>query len=204
MVPRIEGWTTVLAGHWNRMIFTPEWVGQHLFPEVEQLETLVAIMPVFPMIYQDDRNSVQVASNRVMFHARQITDENLVRAESMARTTLTELDDTPLTGVGVNFEFLQENPPEPILSLFNVADSVQFAEADWDIGERKIVRRLQRGATVLNLTVGLQNGTVHFDFNFHTETRINADAQAAVTNRVLTLRDTAIALIADTYNLQLQ
>lgn len=53
MVPRHEGWTVVLAGHWNRMIFTPAWVGQHLFQAGQQLETLVAILPVLPLIYQD-------------------------------------------------------------------------------------------------------------------------------------------------------
>ncbi len=31
MTPKEEAWSIVLVGFWNRMIFTPEWVGSNLF-----------------------------------------------------------------------------------------------------------------------------------------------------------------------------
>jgi hypothetical protein len=202
MVPRNEGWTIVLAGHWNRMIFTPVWVGQHLFPGNQQVETLVAILPIFPMIYQNAEIMVEVSTPRIVLHPRQLTDANLVRAETMAQTILQELDDTPLTGVGINFEFVQAAPPEGLLALFNMPDNMPLAEAGWNLGERRIVRRLQNGNTVLNLTIILQQSAVHFEFNFHTETTVNAEAQAAVAGKILNLRNTALQIMAETYHLQ--
>lgn len=121
----------------------------------------------------------------------------------MARTVLQELDDTPLTGVGINFEFVQAAAPEALLALFNISDSVPLAEAGWNIGDRQIVRRLQNDNTVLNLTLKLRESAVHFTFNFHTETTINSEAQTAVDRRILNLRDTALQIMAETYHLQI-
>lgn len=204
MVPRIDGWTTVLAGHWNRMIFTPAWVGQHLFPGDVEVETLVAILPVFPLVYQDAHVVVQVASPRIVLHARQLTDENLERSERMAHIILTELNDTPLIGVGMNFEFVENAPPKRVLDLFDIQDNVTLAENGWQIHERKFVRKIQHDDLTLNLSLTLKDAAVHFEFNFHTETNDNAVALQAVTNKILTLRDTATQLLANTYNLQLE
>ena len=35
MKTKPEGWNIVLAGFWNRAIFTPEWVGKWLFQQSE-------------------------------------------------------------------------------------------------------------------------------------------------------------------------
>lgn len=51
MTPKQEGWSVVLLGSWNRMIFTPEWVSARLFHQPE-IETFVALMPNMPLIYQ--------------------------------------------------------------------------------------------------------------------------------------------------------
>jgi hypothetical protein len=184
------------------MIFTPAWVGSHLFGGSEQLETLVAILPIFPLIYQDAEIRLEVSLPRILIHPRQRTDETLERAESIARTVLEKLDDTPLSGVGINLEFIQEAPPQSVLDLFNIPDNVPLAEAGWTPGERRIVRHLQKDAARLNLTIILREGAVHFEFNFHTETTVNAEAQAAVQGRILGLRNTALQIMADTYHLQ--
>ncbi len=204
MKRKAEGWNIVLAGFWNRMIFAPEWVSPRLFPE-PTIETLVALLPVLPLIYRDRDVAMEVSSARLVFRPRKLgKDDVLLRLEDMAKKVLKALPETPVQAVGVNFGYREEYPPGHLLSIFNLQDDDDLAQAGWEIGERKIVRRLQRKDTVLNLTLTLAGSAVDFDCNFHTELAAPANALQAVDGgRVLRLRDTALELITRTYRLEL-
>jgi hypothetical protein len=199
-----SGWNIVVAGFWNRMIFTPEWVIPRLFPE-PQLETLVALLPVLPLIYRNEQVALEVTMTRLSFHPRQLgSDASLLRAETMARTVLEALPETPLQAVGVNFAYKEEAPADHLVAMFNDADDVELAQQEWAIGERKITRKLTRGGKLLNLTLTYDGTAVSFDFNFHTDTTTNAAAQAAVARgRVIQLRDAALRLLQEAYHLDL-
>lgn len=201
-----EGWSIVLAGFWNRMIFTPEWVGPpRLFPGVE-IEARVALLPVLPLIYLDREVVMEISATRLVFRSRMLEIEaTLLRTEAMAHTVLQALPETPVQAIGVNFGFREEYPPAHLMALFNDADDLELGQEGWGIGERKLTRRLTRGNEVLNLAMALSGQAVDFDFNFHTEVPTNAAAlQAVAPGRVLTLRDAALALLVDVYHLQLE
>jgi hypothetical protein len=199
-----SGWSIVLAGFWNRMIFTPEWVTPRLFPEPE-VETLVALLPVLPLIYRVDEVALEVTMTRLAFRPRQLgEDASLLRAESMARTILEALPETPLQAVGVNFAYKEEAPAGSLITMFNDADDVELAQQEWAIGERKITRQLTGGEEQLNLTMTYDRGAVTFDFNFHKVTTTNQAAQVAVVaGRVVQLRDAAFRLLTEAYHLDL-
>ncbi len=198
-----DGWNIVLAGIWNRAIFTPEWVGQVLFPETRnEVETLISIMPHLPIVYRDKRVAVEVSSFRLVFRPRQLDDECLQAAEKMAHVVLSKLQDTPLIGVGVNFAFVEDAPGPDISGLFDSADINLLSDNDWATQDRHLVRRLQRGTDILNLTLGFSDGNVTFEFNFHTETTDNDAASKAVDKRVLNLKGVSIQLLNSVYKLQ--
>ncbi len=201
MITKNEGWNIVLAGHWNRMIFTPEWVGRIVFQQPE-LETLISLMPNMPLIYRNAQVAVEVSQPRVAFRPRRLDDECIRRAEEMALSVLTTLEDTPLVGVGVNFAFTEANPA-PLVQLFGFGDDRQLSDADWDVQERRIVRTMQRGQDTLNLALAYDGQELTIEFNYHSEAPDNAAALVAVTNRVLRLRDDSLRLLRDIYNLEL-
>jgi hypothetical protein len=203
MIRKRSGWNIVLAGFWNRMIFTPEWVIPRLFPE-PQLETLVALLPVLPLIYRVDQVALEVTMTRLAFRPRKPGDDaSLLRAEKMARTVLQALPETPVQAVGVNFSFKDKNPAPPLVSMFNDTDDAELAAQDWSIGERKITRKLTRGGQMLNLTMTYTAGVVQFDFNFHSAATTGAEALAAVAEgKVLAHRDAALKLLGEAYHLE--
>lgn len=201
-----EGWNVVLAGYWNRMIFTPEWVGPLLFDGAAQIETVVALLPVLPITYRDSQMAVEISTARIVCRARDLESEAaLRRSGEVAGTILRELPQTPLQGLGINFGFCEPVPDGGLLDLFSFGDNARLAEAEWEAGERKIVRRLIRDDETLNLTLSLDNGRLDIDYNFHTDPGDNDAAVAAVSpDRIIQLRDMAIDMSGQLYGLQLE
>lgn len=64
MVTHLTEQTLTLVGWWNRMNFTPAWVGEKLFHESKQGKANVPIMPVDPLIYFDKRMKFYIHPDR--------------------------------------------------------------------------------------------------------------------------------------------
>jgi hypothetical protein len=203
MIVKLDNWSIVLAGHWNRMIFTPEWVSPRFFEGREELETMVALLPILPIIYRDNDIAIEVATSRVIVRPRNAADAILVRMEQVAVRILRELNNTPITGVGVNFGFVERNPTQELLDLVDLPDNPRLAQAGWEILDRKIVRQLRRAERIVNFTIAFSQNDVLLDFNFHTETRQNEVARQSIQDSVLRLRGTALGILTDQYRLQL-
>lgn len=206
MQKKREGWSIVLAGFWNRMIFTPEWIGPRLFAENPEIETVVALLPILPIIYRDNQVAVEISSARIVCRARNLEDDvALRRSGTTAGIILEALPETPVQGVGVNFAFREEAPPRELLDLFGFADDSRWVDAEWEVGERKIVRQLTHDGNALNLAFTLSGGQLDIDCNFHTAPDNNAGAVAAVEpNRVIQLRDLVMQVLGDLYGLELE
>jgi hypothetical protein len=198
---KADGWNIVLAGLWNRAIFTPEWVNELLFHERE-VETLLSIMPYLPIIYRNRQVAIEVSPGRLVFRPRQLDDASLVAAESMAHAVLDKLRDTPLLAVGVNFAFIERNPGRGLIRLFDFADNQQVIEAGWELQDRRIVRKIRRDNDTLNLTLLFDNGVVTAEFNYHTDTNVNQVARDAIRGRVVGLRNGATDLLQQVYHLE--
>lgn len=206
MQKKADGWSIVLAGFWNRMIFSPEWVGPRLFGENPQMVALVALLPVWPIIYRDDEIAVEISDFRIVCRARNLESEAaLRRSGTVAGTILKALPETPVHGLGINFAFHEPAPAVQLLDLFNFGDNTRLAEAGWEAGERKIVRRLSHDNDTLNLTLSLDNGRLDIDCNFHTDSDDGKVAVSAVDpDRIIQLRDRTITTLDELYGLQLE
>ena len=95
MISKQDTWGIVIAGHWNRMIFTPEWVGPRLFNQ-DEIETQIALLPIFPIIYRHEQVVLEASAPRLIFRPRYNTGPALEAAERMAVTVLDDLPNTPL------------------------------------------------------------------------------------------------------------
>lgn len=198
-----DGWNIVLAGFWNRAIFTPEWVNDLLFQEKE-VETLLSIMPFLPIIYRNPKVAIEVSTPKLVFRPRKLDDECLNLAEGMAYKVLDKLQDTPLLAVGVNFAFVEESPRKELIRLFEFPDNGSIGDAGWEVEEGRVVRRLREGGATLNLTHVFDGKTVTIEFNYHTDTTKNDEARKAIGERVLILRDTALQLMKNVYRLEVE
>jgi hypothetical protein len=198
-----DGWNIVLAGFWNRAIFTPEWVDELLFQEKE-VETLLSIMPFLPIIYRNAKVAIEVSTPKLVFRPRRLDDECLMLAQGMAYKVLDKLQDTPLLAVGVNFAFVEESPRRELIRLFEFPDNASIGDSGWALEEGKVVRRLREGGTMLNLTMAFDGSTVNVEFNYHTDTTKNDEARKAIRERVLILRDASLQMMKNVYRLEVE
>ena len=207
MRPKRDGWNILLAGFWNRLIFTPDWVIPHFFPGEQEIETHVALLPILPIIYKTHGVSLEVSSTRLVLRPPvPFTDEGLLRIEKMARIALDSLPETPVQAVGINFAYEDNHPAPHLLAMFNDVDDVELGQLGWEIGERRLARRLSRRDDVLNLSAVLKENAVTFEFNFYIE--VGAPASQAINRfaarKILDLRDAATELLSHTYNVEVE
>ena len=209
MKRKSDGWNIVLAGFWNRMIFTPDWVIPRLFEGRESdVQMFVNLLPVLPVFYRDEKIAnvqMEVSLARLLFRPLDVNDDQcLLRAQEMVRKVLIALPETPVQAVGINFAYKEEIPPGNVIAIFNDTDDVELSQQHWTIKERKLTKQLTRGGEVLNLTMTFDGKAVLFEFNFYSENGTNAQAAlpAVEGRRILDLRDAARALLQEVYHLE--
>lgn len=200
-----EGSNVILAGFWNRLIFTPEWVAERVFHHAN-FDTYVALLPVLPIVFNDKVVSMEVSLARLLFRPmKPEDDEGLARAEQMAREVLKALPETPVQAVGVNFSYVEDFPPDQLVAVFNDNDPRDLGTMGWEIRERKLTRRLTRDGDTLNLTMTYDDKSVTFDLNYHTEAITNEAASRAVSEgRVAALRRQGLELLQGVYQLEME
>ncbi len=203
MQSKPSSWTIVLAGVWNRAIFAPEWVAQHLF-HAEEVEIMLASSPVLPIVYQNQSVSIEVGSSRLIFRVRIQNDDCLNSAERMALTVLERLPETPINAVGINFSYIESTPNADLMDLFNFADNGGIAGNDWQIATSKITRQIKKNDDNLNCSLSFSGSEITLDFNYHTEAADNAAARQAVTQRCARLRELSERFASEVYLLQIE
>lgn len=201
MKPKQDAWTVVIVGCWNRMIFMPKWVSENLF-DVPEIQKLVPIMPIAPLIYRTDEISLFVEDQKLVVQARQPTLECLQKMETMAVTALDKLPVTPISAMGLNFGFVEAAPSERLLKLFNFGDDVDIGSLGWDIGTRNLVRQLTRGKAILNLKLSSDSKEVEIHANFHTDVASASDAVNSIKGKIIDRYKECKKLLADVYGLR--
>jgi hypothetical protein len=126
----------------------------------------------------------------------------------MALTVLHALPNTPLIGIGVNFSFVERDPPRPVLELLNLSDARAIARAGWDSSEIAVARKLTGPLGMLQLSLVQGAEGVDIVLNFHADTpgppeAASAAAQQAIDGRVVQLRDAALGFLREIYGLRL-
>ncbi len=211
MILNLDTSGIVLAGHWNRMIFTPEWVGEKLFHE-DIILTEIAVVPGFPAIYRNNQVQLEASRARLLVRPRVDTPQAFRRSEGMAVEALAELPNTPLLGVGINFSFIENEAAPELLELFNLKDSGRIEKAGSEVADTRLVRTMTTEFGVMNLLLGYDTQRVVIDINFHTDPnsggtnalKANIAAREAIEGKILKLKQGCIKFLENIYDLKLE
>ncbi|MGB7911392.1 MAG: hypothetical protein WCF59_04125 [Desulfobaccales bacterium] len=205
MIPKIDRWTIVIPGAWNVRIFSPEWMGKYLFENNEQIKVELNIeSAIFKIRFSTDNLVLMPANDRFIIGVKNITDETLQMAEKVARKLLDTLSHTPFRAFGVNFGFIEQNPPPGLISLFELNDLLKISGFGAIVKSTEITRKLIINDEIINIKQTLnEQSNIEIRLNFHYAINSTELACDKLLNLIVPCRDTAYNLLDAIYTLKL-
>ena len=162
-------WSVVIVGRWNRAILTPAGIGTRLFglKEGTPLEVMLAIDAIAPPRVGHEGIVVVAGSDRLIIQPSTCSFQELERARILARKALSDLPETPVTGVGVNIKYNSNVPLDPIVQIIESSWDNQLSDHSYSIREQAISRSLAWNDGAINLSVSMnEEGEQLIQFNF--------------------------------------
>lgn len=204
MKPVASDWTIVIVGNWNMAILNPDWVASEIL-EKEQVGIEALIGPGMPSYrYISDEFIIIPRPDRVTISSTLTTPASLNRVESLACTVLEKLPVTPISAIGVNFGYMEEEVIE-LAEIFAISDRMKIADAGLDVFESTIVRSMKFDEKMLNLRISQkEDGNIRIHLNYHKAVSSAEEASGYIRDKINDFRQHAENLLADVYNIELE
>jgi hypothetical protein len=200
MRPVPEAWNINVVGNWNIAILSPAWLGANIFGAANfQLEMSVAGVGALKIRFGDV--DVIPSPVRLIVAPAILNNETLVKCEEAARKIIENLPHTPLAGIGINMGYLEPNPDDLLLNRFEDRDSNLFADHGFIIEKRTFARQIDADGQQINLTVGVDQAGVKFDFNFHSIPTTPHQTTESLRDKILVHKSKALELLQSVYSL---
>lgn len=204
MVPNLIEWTIVTVGQWNPHIFSPQWVGNNLF-HVPTVETELAVGPAFTNVRYHTPNLILIPSpDRLIVGLKNFEDATLGLMETTVKNVLQLLTHTPVSGLGINFGFIEDEPAAQLLRSFELTDTGQIGDAGYRVQATSVTRQIVGETATFLLKMTYEDGKVRFHFNFNHPITTAEQGARLLQGRVIECRNLAAAFLDAVFNLQTQ
>ncbi len=203
--PNIDGWSFVLAGLWNRSIFTPAWIVGRLTTAKDVGIEVPVENPSFPIRFSFDGIKLSVNPTQLVLAVERPEDGLLKTCGEVAVKILQELPHTPLLGVGLNYHFVADQSDDSVLKVFNLSDNNTLSDAGFKIKSTVIQRKILIDNQTVNLSLTLEEDKrVQLCFNFHKDTPSSKEAIDFLTVHSTDLKQKAFAILSTIYGLSVE
>lgn len=169
-------WNVVIIGAWNIAILTPDGIRKRLFnaPEGTPVDIQVAVDRPAPHRVHYNSLTVSPSSEMLIISVDQCNVQSLKRACEVGARALSQLPETPLSAVGINFRYRIDELPNDLLTLIDPPIDELFSDRNYIISRRSIQRGLELQPGVINLELGHEQtteGTILLNFNLDSQDR---------------------------------
>ncbi|MBF0538798.1 MAG: hypothetical protein HQL03_11170 [Nitrospirae bacterium] len=198
-----DSWTIVVVGSWNLATFTPEWLIENIFYDVD-IQVEVALGYGLPFRFKSTLQGFTIIPehNRVTLMVLKYDDLSLLRMEKAAYKLLDLLSYTPVTAIGFNFGF-EDISLSQLPFKYDFEDTTFFNSLGYLLTSQTINRRFIVDNNILNLSVTLKQDTVGLDFNFHYDLNNANDYKTKVMKNIVESKNIITELLKDGYNLDI-
>ena len=198
-----DGWSIVIRGHWNAHIFRPEWMTGRLTESQDFVIELPVGYPTQPPRFSFDGIHLRITDYKFVVHPQQIEDAAVNRMCEIATATLNALPHTPVSAIGVNFQYVEDSPSTELAGTFQIPDAARISDVGATVATTLISRQLTVDGLTCNLKLTFDSAdNVVFDFNFHRDTPEGASAAIEFLNHgVDGYRDVALQFLENVYQL---
>lgn len=201
-----ERWSVVLVGAWNTAIFTPDWLTKLM--GVSNMEVQIEFPIANPLLaVRYTFQNVRMVTHRDRLVLAPMTNDDAVleRVEFLTKAILRTLTHTPITSLGINLEFVEDDIPELLKIIFPREDVPRIAAEDFIVGDTEVRRDLRRSQGQdegFRLVLRRSDSGVTIRVNFHKDVADTTVAGAYLEGRVLKCRDLALRFLKDVYGLE--
>jgi hypothetical protein len=201
----LEDRTIVVVGSWNLAILNPEWLTRNVF-EADGAEMQIVISAGQPSLrYRHDSALLHPQQDKVVFSCLNGTDACSDNIETLAERLLAKLPVTPVSGIGINFGFIQEEVPENLADLFNTRDIAGFGQKDLLIREMTIARQVSFEDRELRLRLSITpENSLKVHLNFHKSVSTADEARGAIHGKSGLYKTASEDLLRDIYGLEME
>lgn len=196
--------TVVMAGAFNAHIFTPPWIANVLYgiPEGENVDGIM-VADILQGTQRPYIREVAVLAEegRLSIFVDRFDDAVIALGESLPSKIAETLPHTPITALGVNFQFVYEDFDEGILALLKHNDTPEKIGA---VSKHNLVSEIKVDEkTTLNLKRGISDGQFVINFNFHTPLGNMKEIFELPKDLIRTYFESSKKILNDLYNLSL-
>lgn len=198
-----EGHNIILIGGWNRRLLTPQWVAKEI-AEVKEVGLEIPVGdPNLPLRLVFGDTVLSVGADRLQLHSKNPTDEKLDGLRDLAMRVLGRLPHTPVSALGVNFQWRESEPSQELVALFDFDDNHRLGDMDAEVGESRIRRELRIDGQLLHLTLILTaEARLMVDLNHHWAVESAADAEKHLAEGIVGMRNRAREFLHELYGLE--
>ena len=193
----------VIVGIWNKGIFNAEWISKFLLPKEKKLNIEFPLNIDGSPRISSDKIRIFVIANKLNFVPLNTYDETYELIQDLAIKTADYLPHTPVTAFGVNFLF-ENDINDSLLQLLKISDSKKLVEFGASINNSQHRHSINIEGRLINLSISTDNSKIKFDFNYHFDiSNLTEFKEQINSNRILDLKELALNIIKDVYNLKL-
>jgi len=192
-------WTIVILGAWNKSIFHPKWLTDHIFQQ-KDLTIEVPMQPGLPMRITGDGVLLIPRDDRLILGVTEVNDKLLLRMEEIAAKVLELLPHTPVSKVGLNFGYKTELD-ETLETRLPSLEPQGLEQAHLRVEARLYKWTCKFDGETINISVEVEGKEVRIKFNFDAPVADANECRAKITGRLMEHRDTTKRMLIDLYGL---
>jgi len=192
----------VIVGGWNKHIFTLDWANKYLFQGEDLTLDLHIRSPILRISSKNIRILLQ--ENKLSFIPIESSDNNLDRIQDVALQLADYLPHTPVLAYGVNLLF-SGTVSNDLKNLIKPEDLTRIKDAGISLNGEKYTRQMVFKGRTLNLTIGVKDPEVTFDFNFHFNISNLVNFKEKIIDApILELKQDTVDFMTDVYDLEFE
>jgi len=199
-----DGSSVVILGAWNPAILQPVWLVSHVFggnPAQTPIETEISMVANQPPRFTIHGIRFVPGYDKLQVAPGGLDAQSLAACEEKIRAVLLALPHTPISAVGINFLFTDDEPSDGLLALFTEQEALaEVTNLQFETRSTGFMRAMAMNGYVLNLTRSLaSNNQVSYKFNYHYPVT-DAAAAANLFNGGMAANFATAQVIVDAYN----
>ncbi|OHD56326.1 MAG: hypothetical protein A2Y33_12020 [Spirochaetes bacterium GWF1_51_8] len=197
-----------IVGKWNKFILSPNWVKKFLF-ENKEIQVAFPLELTEPYFYEGIDKGIRFIpqEDRVLLVALREEDELLKQIDNMLLILISELNKTPIIGIGYNYRFFEDRNKCDIENTYILKDESKIKANEYNIRNTQIIRNLSYKGLEINETVTYSTDKYSIDFNFHNPIN-NIDEYIDILKSgeqgIIKCRDIALSFLTNVYGLKLE